>query len=79
LGHFEQDGFPDFITANSSNTLEPSNLALLVAMDASQVKYGLNYIYDDFDWSHCSDGVNKLLADLLSGDDDGIQADDDEY
>ena len=53
-GHFENDKMLDFVTGNRTNHYGDTNSAIMKATDPSSADYSMNYIYDDFDWSHCS-------------------------
>jgi len=53
-GHFENDKMLDFVTGNRTNHYGDTNSAIMTLTDPSSSEYGMPYIYDDFDWSHCS-------------------------
>lgn len=71
-GHFENDGFPDFLTGNKSVTIGQTNRQYVQAADASSSAYGLPYIYDSFSWGHCSqkseEDIDTLLTQIKEGD-----------
>lgn len=87
FGHYENDAFPDFVSGNTTNTIDMTNREFLQATDPTTKHYAVPYIYDQFDWSHCSskDGndIDGLLEDLVKGevvfseDDDAISSNDD--
>ena len=78
LGHFEDDGFLDFVSANKTNTIGLTNGEQVEYMDPANADYKMRYIYDGFDWSHCgSDSdIDDMLIKLYAG---VVYADDDDF
>lgn len=56
-GHYEYDGFPDFIGGDTSKTLGLTNREYVDNSDPSSMKYNMPYIYDSLGWSHCADSA----------------------
>jgi hypothetical protein len=64
-GHYENDQLYDGFTGTRSNYVGVANGALLTMSDPRTGEYTMDYIYDNFDWSHClSEGYDfdALLA-----------------
>jgi len=54
LGHFENDGFLDFVSADKRSTFGMSNKDQLKGTHPGANSYTMPYIYDSFTWSHCA-------------------------
>jgi len=52
-GHYEYDQLLDFTSADRSKKIGPTNHEILRNTDLSRPDYGMNYVYDNFQWSHC--------------------------
>lgn len=64
-GHFEYDQLMDFTTGNRSNGFGATNREVLDASDASSSSFSVPYIYDNFDWDHCSQDFDALFTTLM--------------
>ena len=53
-GHFEDDALFDFESGDRERQFGPTNRQVLADADPTSEAYGLPYVYDNFDWSHCS-------------------------
>jgi hypothetical protein len=56
-GHYENDQLLDFVNADKSQGYGLTNKQVLEDSDPSSDDYAVNYIYNDFTWSHC-DGID---------------------
>jgi len=66
-GHYEFDRLLDFTTGNRSNYYGPTNSEIYLGNDPSSDDYNMPYIYDSFDWNHCSKtDFDALIEDLVS-------------
>jgi len=54
-GHFEYDQLLDFTTGDKSQHYGPTNSEMLLGSDPSSYNYSMPYIYDNFQWDHCTD------------------------
>lgn len=54
-GHFEHDQLLDFTTGDKSKGYGPTNSEMLLGSDPSSYNYSMPYIYDNFQWDHCTD------------------------
>lgn len=54
FGHYETDGFPDFINGNMSATVGYTNREIVDLSDPSTMSYNMPYMYDNFLWAHCA-------------------------
>lgn len=65
-GHYEKDQLLDFVNADKSKGYGLSNKQILADSDPTSDDYAVNYIYNDFTWSHCSnidfEGLFNQLA-----------------
>ena len=60
-GHYESDQLMDWTTGNTNMGYGPTNKAMLKNTNPSSSKsYSVNYIYDNFDFSHCDDAGKSL-------------------
>jgi len=69
-GHYETDQLMDWTTGNTNKGFGPTNKQTLKDTDPSSKNYAVEYIYDNFDFSHC-------LSDTSGSDDGDDDADDD--
>jgi len=65
-GHYEFDRLLDFTSGNRSNHYGPTNSEIYLGNDPSSDNYNMPYIYDNFDWDHCSKtDFDTLVKDLV--------------
>jgi hypothetical protein len=71
-GHYEFDKILDFTTGNRTNHWGATNGATMAATDPRKATYSMNYIYDSFSWSHCTEDFQGLIETLFQDWEDGI-------
>ena len=68
-GHFEDDQLLDYTTQDRSQGYGPTNAQTFLDIDPTSADYKVSYIYDNFDWDHCSESggdVKDIKKKLLS-------------
>jgi hypothetical protein len=63
-GHKEDDQMYNFIDGDRNSYWGPTNGEVVASTDPTSSEYSVNYIYDNFEWSHCSEDFSGLLSDL---------------
>lgn len=72
-GHYQDDQYMDFTVGLRSAHTGATNREIFSWTDPTSSDYGMNYIYDKFDWSHCQNqnvDIDGLLEELYSSVDD---------
>jgi len=63
-GHYGDSKVYDFDSGNKSNYIGMTNSEMIAATDPTSTDYSVTYIYDNFEWSHCSEDFTTLLSAL---------------
>jgi hypothetical protein len=69
-GHFIDDQILDAPNGDRFTAVGPTNRDIMEWTDPTSESYGMPYVYDGFDWSHCVDtgyDINSLLSELYYG------------
>lgn len=64
-GHNQYDQLLDFVNGDKSSGFGPTNHEILKGTNPSTVDYTMPYIYDNFDYDHCSEDFFELMKTLL--------------
>lgn len=61
-GHYENDQLLDFVSGDRSKRIGPTNQAIFHGTDLTRSGYSMNYVYDNFRWSHCNEDFEAKLT-----------------
>eukprot|EP01035_Chromulina_nebulosa_P019559 gene19559-25459_t len=60
-GHYQNDQLLNFVTGDPNSYFGETNHEVLLATNPLLDSYSMNYVYDEFDWSHCT-GDDDIMA-----------------
>jgi len=60
-GHYENDQLLDFVNGDKSSGFGMTNREVITSTDPSNKDYAMTYIYDKFEWDHCTENFNSLF------------------
>jgi hypothetical protein len=63
-GHFEYDQLLDAFSGHKEARYGDTNNDILNSIDTSSSSYYASYIYDSFEWKHCSQDFSRLLINM---------------
>jgi len=66
-GHYENSQLLDGVSGQRHQYYGPTNGEVLSATDPRKETYSMPYIYDKFDWSHCTYDFDALLQSMSDG------------
>ena len=61
-GHFEGDQMLDFTSGNTNSYVGPTNGQTMQDSDPSTADYAMPYIYEHFNWDHCSADFQSFVT-----------------
>lgn len=61
-GHYEYDQLIDYTTGDATAQVGPTNHDTLVSTNPLLSSYDMPYVYDNFEWSHCSSMKGTTLT-----------------
>jgi len=66
-GHYKNDKLLDAVSGDRNSYTGPTNKATLKGTDPRKSSYSMTYVYDKFEWSHCTDSgydFSSLLQEM---------------